>query len=95
MPVSEYSLSLIQYDWASAEARMAFVAGDVDTALERAEAAVVFGHRAPVILHNMGALCARNSAYEAAATYFAEVVEKQPDNEVAKKKLERASRLRN
>ncbi|MCF6284835.1 MAG: DUF2723 domain-containing protein [Candidatus Hydrogenedentes bacterium] len=93
-PASDYSLSLIQYDWASAKARMAFASGDGDAALAHVEEAVTFGHRAPVILHNMGVLCARNKAYDAAAGYFAELVEQQPDNLAAKKKLKRALRLR-
>ncbi len=92
-PVSDYTLSLIQYDWASAEARMAFAAGDSDAALGHVKLAVAFGHHAPVILNNMGSLCARNKAYEAAAGYFRELVEKEPENDAARKKLERARRL--
>jgi hypothetical protein len=92
-PVLEYSLSLIQYDWAAAEARMAFAAGDKGAALEHIEDAADFGHRAPVILHNLGSLCARHGAYAEAAGYFEEIVAKQPENVDAQEKLKRARTL--
>ncbi len=92
-PVTDYTVSLIQYDLASAAARMAFALGETEAALSHVEAAVSFGHRAPVILHNMGGLCARNEAYEAAAEYFGEILVTQPDNQNARKKYERALEL--
>ena len=93
MPVADYTVSLIQYDLASASARMAFARGETEAALAHVEAAVTFGHRAPVILHNMGVLCARNEAYGAAAAYFGEILTVQPDNLNARKKHERALEL--
>lgn len=92
-PVRDYSLSLIQVDWASAHARMDFAVGHTEAALQRVEEAVAFGHREPIILHNMGSLCARNGAYDAAAGYFEEALKAWPENEGLRRKLARAREL--
>jgi len=92
-PTEDYTISLMQYDRASAEARLAFAAGDLRAALAHVEAAVTFGHRDPMILHNMASLCARNGAFAAAADYFQEILEAQPHNEAARKKRDRAREL--
>ncbi len=92
-PVADYSLSLIQYDWATAAARMAFSDGDETAALEHVAAAADFGHRESAILHNLGVLCARNGAYGHAASYFQEVLEQSPENDAVRSKLERAQAL--
>lgn len=93
-PVEEYSLSLIQYDVAEAQARMAFAAGDTESALAHLAAAAEFGHREPDILNNIGVLCGRNQAWDAAAGYFREVLERDPEHEAAQRNLERVERRR-
>lgn len=93
-PVDEYSLSLIQYDVALARARNAFAAGDREAALVHAEAAADFGHREPEILNNVGVLCGRHGAMEAAAGYFMEILDRQPKHEAARRNLERVERRR-
>ena len=93
-PVSEYSLSLFQYDVTFAKAQADFAAGYNDEALDYVETAADFGHREPEILNNLGVLCGRHGAYERAEALFREILATQPDHESAKANLARLDRKR-
>lgn len=93
-PVSEYSLSLFQYDVAFAKAQEYFASGQTDDALVQVETAAEFGHREPEILNNLGVLCGRHGAYDAAEALFREVLAQHPGHESAKANLTRLERKR-
>lgn len=93
-PVDEYSLSLFQYDIAVARARHAFAEGQYAEALDHVADAANFGHREPAILNNLGTLCARYNAWDAAAGYFEEILAAHPEHDAARRNLERVTRRR-
>lgn len=93
-PVSEYSLSLFQYDVSFARAQEFFAAGRTQEALIQIEKAASFGHREPEILNNLGVLCGRYGAYDTAEACFREVLTSHPDHESAQANLQRVERRR-
>lgn len=93
-PVTEYSLSLFQYDVAFAGAQNKFAAGQTADALQDVDKAAGFGHREPEILNNLGVLCGRYGAYDTAENLFREVLVTHPDHESAQANLQRVERKR-
>lgn len=90
----DHTAALVVYEYHLARARDAFRAGNQADALAHvAQATAPHGPDAD-ILNNAGVVCARYGAYDAAAAYFRQALERAPAHEAAANNLSRVRRLR-
>lgn len=84
----DYTAELILYEIALAKGKERLRAGDTDAGLRFLEEALGHYGRDPVVLNNIGVICAKAGLYDAAETYFRDTLRLHPGQAAALRNLE-------